>query len=361
MKPVRLLDLGCVSYLRSQAVYHAVAEAMTEGAPDTVILLWPDRPYFCVGFHQDPRQELDLDFCRAQGFPVLRRQVGGGTTYLDAHQLFYQIVLHHSRAPQVVKTLYAHCLGPPIAALRTLGLEAELRGVNEPAVNGRRIAGTGAARIGEASVVVGNVLFDFDYATMARAWRVPSESFRRLAREGLERYLTTLRRELSSPPSCEALKSLLVEQFEAAWGRPLVPGELTAREEALVAETERRLASPEWVYAIEGRGRSTLKIVEGVFVRATTCYVILGATDGALDVAVRVRDGVVDALVLEPRTGFGGPVWDMVAATLVGCPLRREALRERIVRLEQSGVFPFELNLTPLLRSLVDINRMLRS
>jgi len=360
MEPIRLLDLGCVSYLRSQSVYHAVAEAMTAEAPDTVILLWPDRPYFCVGFHQDPRQELDLDFCRTHGVPVLRRQVGGGTTYLDARQLFYQVVLHHNRAPQAVRALYAHCLRPPIEVLRALGLDAVLRGINEPAVNGRRIAGTGAARIGEASVVVGNVLFDFDYETMARAWRVPSETFRRLAWEGLERYLTTLRRELSPPPSFETVKALLVEQFEAAWGRPLVPGELTARERALVAEVERRLAAPEWVYAIKGRRRSTLKIVEGVFVCETTCYVILGATDGALDVVVRVRNGVVDALVLEPRTGFGEPVWDIVAATLVGGTLEEQALRERIASLERRGVFPFELNLIPLLRNLVEIDKKLR-
>ena len=69
-QPVRLLDLGAVSPLRSQALYHGLAESMDEGSPDTIVLCRPTAPYFCVGYHQSPRAELDLDWCRLNGYPV---------------------------------------------------------------------------------------------------------------------------------------------------------------------------------------------------------------------------------------------------------------------------------------------------
>jgi hypothetical protein len=66
MKEIRLLDLGFVSALHSQTVYHAVGHAMTEDSPDTIILVTPDQRYVCIGYHQDLEQEIDLDYCRAR-------------------------------------------------------------------------------------------------------------------------------------------------------------------------------------------------------------------------------------------------------------------------------------------------------
>jgi lipoate-protein ligase A len=78
MKSIRLLDLGDVAPLRSQTVYHAIAYAMTEQSPDTIILVSPTQPYVCVGYHQDLEKEVDLAYCQAHGLPVVRREVGGG-------------------------------------------------------------------------------------------------------------------------------------------------------------------------------------------------------------------------------------------------------------------------------------------
>jgi hypothetical protein len=39
---------------------HALAETMDERSPDTIVLCRPAAPYFCVGYHRVPAQELDL-------------------------------------------------------------------------------------------------------------------------------------------------------------------------------------------------------------------------------------------------------------------------------------------------------------
>ena len=250
-EPVRLLVLGAVPWIRTQALYHALAKLMTEDTPDTLLLMRPQEPYVCIGYHQSLSAVIDRDACRAAGLPIVRRRVGGGATYLDSHQQFYQCIFHHKRLPDRVSEVYAQLLRAPVAVLQKLGLQAELRDGNEIEVDGRRIAGVGGGRIGEAVVVVGNILLDFDYEMMARIWRVPSEDFRRLAYEAMQRRITTLWSSLSqpaSPISADEVQAHLAAAYSLALHRPVVPGSLTNAERAKTAEMEAQLVSEEWLH-----------------------------------------------------------------------------------------------------------------
>jgi lipoate-protein ligase A len=279
-----------VSPLRSQAIYHGLAATMDAATPDTVVFCAPGAPYFCVGYHQQAAQVLDLDLCRARGWPVFRRRIGGGAVYLDARQLFYQVVVHRSRAPFAVDGIYTRYLAAPVAALRRLGLPARLVPPNEIEVGGRRIAGTGGGHIGEAVVVVGNILLDFPDARMARAWRAPSPPFRRLARQGLRRHLTTLRRELPSPPPSAAMTELLADAYARTLGRPLVPGTLSSRERAAVGRAEQELTSHAFVSGGGGRREVGLKIARGVYVYEGR------AASADIEVTLRLGHGRVEAV-----------------------------------------------------------------
>jgi lipoate-protein ligase A len=263
---------------------------MDDGSPDTIVFCSPAAPYVCVGYHQAAAEVLDLGVCRRRGWPVVRRRIGGGAVYLDGAQLFYQAIVHRARAPFGVDRVYARYLAGPVEALRGLGLDARLAPPNEIEVRGRRIAGTGGGQLGDAMVVVGNVLLDFPDARMARAWRAPSSPFRRLAREGLRRHLTTLARELPSPPSMAALREAIAAAYARTLGAPLVPGALTPREVEAIARAEATLASE--AFALGGGGaRGGLKIARDV-------YVFEGSDPAArVRVSLRTRAGVVDALV----------------------------------------------------------------
>ena len=290
--PVRLLDLGAVSPLRSQAVYHGLAERMDDAACDTIVLCRPAAPYFCVGHHQVPGEELDLDWCRRRSYPVIQRRIGGGTVFLDERQLFYQCVFHRRQAPFAVEAIYRRFLTPAVRALQTLGLRASLEAVNEIEVEGRRIAGTGGGQIGEAVVVVGNLLLGFPAEVMARAWRVPSAAFRRLAEEGLRHHLTTLARLLDAPPSPEEMGRRLVAEYARALGRPLVPGALTAAEEAAIRDAEQMLSRLDQPGARERPRDAALKVTHRVRVRE---WVWPGGA-GPVRVTARLADGRIEAL-----------------------------------------------------------------
>lgn len=135
---IRLVNLGQVPSWQTQAYYHAVAQLMSEDTPDTIIICQPTTPYLCLGYHQRLDSIFDSEVCQRLGIPIYRRRVGGGGTYLDANQLFYQCIFHHTRAPRFSSDLYAAMLAAPVATLQRLGLRAELRAVNEIEAEGNR-------------------------------------------------------------------------------------------------------------------------------------------------------------------------------------------------------------------------------
>ena len=93
MENWRLIDLGKADPYSAQTFYEAVAEAIHRDlSPNTLILVQPNKPYACLGYHQDIEKEIDLNYIKETGLPIIRRSQGGGATYLNSDQVFYQII-----------------------------------------------------------------------------------------------------------------------------------------------------------------------------------------------------------------------------------------------------------------------------
>lgn len=319
---VRLLDFGTVPALRSQAIYHGVAYAHRREHPDVVTLTRPSDPYVCIGHHQDAATEVDLDYCREAGLSVYRRQVGGGAVYLDGGQTFWHTIFHASRVPSTLADVYRRFIAGPVLALNRMGIPAVHRPVNDIQVEGRKIGGTGAATIGEAMVVAGSLLFDFDYELMCRVLRVPSEKFRDKLYQTMREYLTTIGRELGeAAPERATAERLLVEAFAETLGVELVPDEPRPDELEAIAREEERISSPEWLH-LDGlpAAGGGVKVAEGVSVVEGTHK----APGGLVRATVALREGRIDGIVvsgdffLEPASAR-----ERLQEALVGVPHRR--------------------------------------
>lgn len=133
---MKLYDLGHVPWIESQLIYHAMPRLGMEG----ILYIAPAMPYVCIGCHQDVEQDIDLDFCRAQGIPVFRRQIGRGRVYLDGDQIFYQIILHQDN-PLAAGGGQGLVDGRPLAELggRAIPLRKSLELVAEALVQGQTI------------------------------------------------------------------------------------------------------------------------------------------------------------------------------------------------------------------------------
>lgn len=314
---IRLLDLGVVPYLRSQTIYHAVARCLGDDTPDTIILLSPGEPYACIGYHQDLEQEIDLDYCRLHSLPVLRREVGGGTVYLDPQQLFYHCVFHQQRVPRRMDEAYRLFLHGPIQTYRHLGLAARLAAMNDIVVDERKIGGTGAGSIGLATVVCGSIIFDFDHHTMARLLHAPSPAFRTQVERQMRRYVTSLKGELGHEVPRDGVRDLLIAQFAQALGADIRPGELTLKEQADIEELDALFLSDEWLRAI----RRPSPLVRQVKIRAgvLVCEAACELEGRRARLTLSLVDGFIDGAEL---TGdFGAGKVRGVELDLLGAPL----------------------------------------
>ena len=276
---LRVLDFGAVSPLRSQAIYHGLAHALTANDSAILALCTPSAPYLCVGAHQDIGAELDIDYCAQRGLPILRRDVGGGAVYLDARQLFYQFVFPRARAPQSPQDIFPFFIAPIVQCCRALGIDAAFNPPNDISVGERRLGGTGAGTIGGATVFVGSFLFNFDRESMANALRVPSAGFRRAYVEALRRYLVTVNELDPALTQADARAALLssVAHYES-W----VPAQEDPRaaEIAAIEAWEAEPDADDWAHAPRRRVANGVKIAARTYLQETTCH--LGGASATL-------------------------------------------------------------------------------
>jgi len=319
MNPIRLLNLGVIPPLQTQSVYHALAEKMTRDSEDVIIICRPSTPYLCLGYHQVFENTFDLQECERRGLPVLRRRLGGGATYLDGSQLFYQCVFHHTRMPAMLNDIYALGLAAPVNTLKRLGLNTELRDTNEIEVDGRRIAGTGGGRIGEACVVVGNLLFDFDFEAMTAVWLTPSLSFRLLAEKALRLQLITLN-QLAITASLEQITEMLIDEFSKAFNRPLQADRLTTREIEAADVAAKELISDDFLALHRERANRepmhSLKISARAFIHAAETRVNNFDVHGSF----WLSQDVIQMAKLESKPTHE---WQNVEEKLRGIPFKR--------------------------------------
>ena len=266
--------MGRIPGWQTQTIYHTVAELMTEETPDTIIISQPSDTYVCLGYHQKLDHVFDRKVCNEKDIPILRRKVGGGGTYLDSNQLFYQCVFHQNRVPTDSKKVYEQMLTPMVNTLKHFfDVKAEIKGSHEVEINGKRIAGIGGGQIGDASIVVGNILFDFDFDTMASMWSVPNEQFREMANQAMKDHIITLD-DIGSVVPMDKVANQLIEEYETYFNRKLNPGGMTIDEIERAGEMGAYLRSDSFLNYMDDENstsrRKPLKIARNVFIHYDT-------------------------------------------------------------------------------------------
>ena len=298
---MKLYRLDAVPWQDSQLLYHSLPRVGREG----VILCSPTTTYVCIGYFQDAEQEVDLEFCRENNIPVFRRELGGGATYLDGEQLFFQLIIHRDNplVPAGKIAFYRKFLQAPIESYRALGIPAEYREVNDIVANQRKVSGCGAAEIGDYYVLVGNLIVDFNYEMMARVLKVPDEKFRDKIYKTIYENLSTIKREIEPVPSREELWSLMADKFIEMLGPMEVVTTVDAEWRAKTDELAARFITDEWLYQKrrplagrfgEAQRKREVTIRAGVQVKQK----MYKAPGGLIRATTEVQDGIIAAASL---------------------------------------------------------------
>jgi lipoate-protein ligase A len=230
---------------------------------------------------------------------------------------------------------------------RRLGIAAQYRPINDIHVDGRKIGGTAAAWIGEATVLGGSFVFDFDGTTMARCLKVPSKKFRDKLATTLEDYITTMARLLPTVPPRPLVKQRYLAEVADWLGDEVRDSDPTAAERAAIAAREESMADPAFIYQFGRRS-----VASGIKIAAAT-HLTEGtwkAAGGLIRVLLLEGDGTIADLDISgdftclPASGVSGLV-----ARLRGAPVEEASLSQIIacaiadLGLDLPGVAPADL------------------
>jgi len=338
---MQVLSLGKLPGQQSMLIFHALARMGFEG----LVVVSPKIPLASVGYFQDAEKEIDLEYCKSKGIPVMRREVGGGATYLDENQVFYQVIWNkrNPRFPKKIKEVFEFLSEPPCETYREFGIEVYFKPENDIVTKeGRKIAGEGGGDIENSMVFVGGILMDFDYKTMSRILKVPDEKFRDKVYKSMEENLTTMKRELGQVPVRDDIVKVLIEKYEKILGK-LEPVNLNKETLSKMVELERWFTSDKFLFKKTPRIPKGVKIKEGVEI----LYGIYKARGGLIRTTQEVQEdkiediGVSGDFQFYPKAGL-----DQLETNLVKTRRKEKILNLKIEefydkhKIESPGVKP---------------------
>lgn len=242
----------------SMAIFHALAR---EGI-DALVIVSPEKPIISIGYFQDASQELNLPYLQENRLPLFRREVGGGTVYLDENQIFYHVIYgaDNKKLPHTIKDAYQVLSEPAIRTHQKFGIPVSFREVNDLITKeGRKIGGEGGANIGNSLVFVGSMMMDFDYRTMSQVAKIPDEKWRDKVYKTIEENVTTMKRELGEMPDRYEVQNVLVDEFTKLLG-PLEEVSINNDFLSKIKQLESEMLQPDFLFGKQKSHVDTFRI-----------------------------------------------------------------------------------------------------
>jgi lipoate-protein ligase A len=285
---LNLFDLGNLPGQQSMLVFHALARMGFEG----LVIVSPQSPLVSIGYFQDAAKEVDIDYCRKISIPVMRREVGGGATYLDENQIFYQFIWkkNNTRFPCKIKDVFSYLSQPVCDTYHDFGIETRFRPENDIVTKDEcKIAGEGGGDILDSMVFVGGILMDFNYEMMSKILKVPDEKFRDKIYKSMEENLTNMKKELGKIPDRKGVVQSLIKNYEKLIGK-LKPIKFPRETIDKMIELEKWFTSDEFLY------KKTPKIPKGVKIRegVEILYSTYKARGGLIRTAQEIKNDVIE-------------------------------------------------------------------
>lgn len=128
------------------AVEEALLRLMDETDAPPMLRLRQTIPSVWIGYYQVPEEDVDVEFCKKNKIPIVRRLNSGGAVYQDKGSFCYSAFFKKSELAKwgIKQTdeLYAYFGKVVVDLCKKYGIAADLSPVNDITVNGRKIYGS---------------------------------------------------------------------------------------------------------------------------------------------------------------------------------------------------------------------------
>jgi lipoate-protein ligase A len=275
---------------------------------DSFFYLWRNRPSVIIGLNQNAYSEVNLGYLQAHDIRLARRVTGGGAVYHDLQNLNYTVI-GRDASPE-----------PVVAALRALGVPAELTGRNDIFVEGRKVSGYARRLWRDRQIIHGTLMYDVDLDTLAQVLDVPGSKLAVKGIASVKSRVANLKDYLPQFASLDGLQAALQEIL--AGGDAELPFD-DARRAAVQRLSDEKFSTWDWIY---GQSREADLVRRG----RLAC--------GTVEARLCLDRGVLTAVEFGGDF-LGGLPAAQLAQRLAGVRFERAALRTALDAAEVSNYF----------------------
>ncbi len=267
--------------------------------------LWRNRPSVIIGLNQNAYSEVNLKYLEENGINLVRRVTGGGAVYHDLQNLNYTIVspiCHPERSEGSTPA-------PIVAALRQLGVPAELTGRNDIFVEGRKVSGYARRVSNRQEIIHGTLMYDVDIDTLTHVLDTPGSKLNAKGIGSVKSRVANLKDYLPGFKSLDEVQAAL-QDILADGDDQMELTESQLNEVRIMAGT--KFSTWDFIY---GRSR------QADLVRSAKLPC------GTVEAAISLDRGLITRISFSGDFMFDEPATDL-ESKLAGCRFERVAIEE---------------------------------
>ncbi|WP_081212152.1 lipoate--protein ligase [Salegentibacter sediminis] len=172
------------------------------------LLFYINSPSIIIGRNQNTLEEINQGYVDEKDIQVVRRVSGGGAVYHDFGNLNFSFITNHD-----VKSLnnFKKFTAPVIKVLKSMGLDAELKGRNDIQVEEKKISGTAQFSTGKRMISHGTLLLDTELGEVANALNVKMSKIQSKGHKSVRSRVANISDFLEEPMKIEDFRSRLLK------------------------------------------------------------------------------------------------------------------------------------------------------
>ncbi|MEC1440756.1 lipoate--protein ligase LplJ [Bacillus sonorensis] len=173
----------------------------------TYLLFYINQPSIIIGKNQNTIEEINTKYVDENGIIVVRRLSGGGAVYHDLGNLNFSFI---TKDDGNSFHNFKKFTEPVVAALKRLGVDAELSGRNDLMANGRKISGNAQFSTRGRMFSHGTLLFDSEIEHVVSALKVKKNKIESKGIKSIRSRVANISEFLDQKMTTEEFRELLL-------------------------------------------------------------------------------------------------------------------------------------------------------